>query len=70
LDQMVDGKPDAQEGRFRQQAVVNGVANAPGVEWAANNKIQVGAAVADATTGRNQDEDQVITVVAIYKMNQ
>jgi prepilin-type N-terminal cleavage/methylation domain-containing protein len=70
LDQMVDGKPDAQEGRFRQQAVVNGVANAPGVEWAANNQLQVGAAVINATAGRNQDEDQVITVVAIYKMNQ
>lgn len=70
LDQMIDGKPDAQEGRFRLQGVVNGTANAPGVQWTGNNQHQVGAAAPDATTGRNQDEDQVMTVVAVYKMNQ
>jgi prepilin-type N-terminal cleavage/methylation domain-containing protein len=70
LDQMIDGKPDAQEGRFRQQGVGNGTANAPGVQWAANNQIEMGAKAADATTGRNQDEDQVMTVVGVYKMNQ
>jgi hypothetical protein len=70
LDQMIDGKPDAQEGRFRLLGVANGAANAPGVQWAANNQHQVGAAAPDATTGRNQDEDQVMTVVGVYKMNQ
>lgn len=69
LDQMIDGKPDAQEGRFRQQGVANGIANAPGVEWAANNQIQMTGAPS-STVGRNRDEDQVITVVAVYKMNQ
>lgn len=70
LDQMIDGKPDAQEGRFRQQGVINGTANAPGVEWAANNQNQMTFGTPNALTGRNQDEDQVITVVAVYKMNQ
>ncbi|KQM70132.1 prepilin-type N-terminal cleavage/methylation domain-containing protein [Xylophilus sp. Leaf220] len=71
LDQMVDGKPDAQEGRFRQQGVANGVANTAGVEWAANNTFEDGAAAPGANVaGRTQDEDQVIRLVAIYKMNQ
>lgn len=71
LDQMIDGKPDAQEGRFRQQAVENGTPNGAGVEWSANNTFQDGATgTAAATAGRTQDEDQVIRMVAIYKMNQ
>ena len=32
LDQMIDGKPDAQEGMFRLAGIGNGTANAPGVE--------------------------------------
>ncbi|BEU94467.1 prepilin-type N-terminal cleavage/methylation domain-containing protein [Acidovorax sp. DW039] len=70
LDQMIDGKPDAQEGRFRQMNVENGTPNGPGAQWAANNQIEMGAKTADATSGRNHDEDQVMTVVGIYKMNQ
>ena len=71
LDQMIDGKPDAQEGRFRQQGISNGTANTAGVEWEANNTYQDGVKDAAATTaGRTQDEDQVIRMVAIYKMNQ
>ena len=71
LDQMIDGKPDAQEGRFRQQGVANGTANAAGVEWSANNTYQDGATdTAAGQAGRTQDEDQVIRMVAIYKMNQ
>ena len=72
LDQMIDGKPDAQEGMFRQSTVVNGTAGAPGVEWAANNTNAQGAtgtATAGAVNTR-LDEDQVLTVVAHYKMNQ
>lgn len=68
LDQMVDGKPDAREGRFRQQNVDNGDANEPGVEWAGDNTHDYHADVTAA--GRKFDEDQVKTVVAIYKMNQ
>ncbi|WP_334189541.1 type IV pilin protein [Noviherbaspirillum sp.] len=67
IDQMIDGKADSQEGMFRQQGVANGTPNAPGIEWNTNNTVAQGAA-ANAPTGR--DEDQVITVVAHYKMNQ
>ena len=71
LDQMIDGKPDAQEGRFRQQGVANGTPNGAGVEWSANNTYQDGATGTVANVaGRTQDEDQVIRMVAIYKMNQ
>lgn len=70
LDQMIDGKPDAQEGRFRQQGIANGTPNAAGVQWEANNTYQDGAAGTANDAGRTQDEDQVIRMVAIYKMNQ
>lgn len=71
LDQMIDGKPDAQEGRFRQLNVSNGTANAPGVQWAANNTYKQGATTTTAVvTGAQLDEDQVVRVVAIYKMNE
>lgn len=71
IDQMIDGKPDAQEGRFRQYGIANGTPNAPGVEWGANNTYHMGATGATGTTdGRKQDEDQVITVAGVLKMNQ
>ncbi|WP_066261020.1 type II secretion system protein [Hydrogenophaga flava] len=71
LDQMVDGKPDAQEGRFRKQAIANGVANGPGVQWNRTNDDSIASTV-DAGSGDDTrlDENQVATVVAIYKMNQ
>ncbi len=78
LDQMIDGKPDAREGRFRQQGITNDVnsagtgttaVNGPGSEWHANNRQEQGSAAAGGG-GRTLDEDQVATVVAIYKMNQ
>ena len=67
LDQMIDGKADAQEGLFRQEAVANGTANAPGVEWNVTNQQKYGDAIG---TVSNLDEDQVATVIAHYKMNQ
>ena len=70
LDQMVDGKPDAQEGRFRLQGVANGVANAPGVQWNRTNDDSIAGGAGAAGNNRQFDEDQVATVVAIYKMNQ
>jgi prepilin-type N-terminal cleavage/methylation domain-containing protein len=71
LDQMIDGKPDAREGMFRQQSVDNGTGNVAGVEWNTNNTVQYGAgSIAPTGKGRERDEDQVETVVAIYKMNQ
>jgi prepilin-type N-terminal cleavage/methylation domain-containing protein len=68
LDQITDGKPDAQEGRFRLQGIANGTANAPGVQWNRTNDDSIGS----GATGDNRrfDEDQVATVVAVYKMNQ
>jgi len=75
LDSMIDGKPDAIEGLFREQnpnpntSTTTGIA---GVEWAANNTFSTserGNASA-VGAGRNMDEDQVILVTAMYKMNQ
>jgi prepilin-type N-terminal cleavage/methylation domain-containing protein len=74
LDQMIDGKPDAREGRFRMQGILNNQAaaggaaapvNGPGLEWTVSNRDQIGA-----TNNRSFDEDQVAIVTAIYRMNQ
>ena len=73
IDQMVDGKPDAREGRFRQYGVTQTAteANAPGIEWTVNNTQQIGATTTGGRTkGRSLDEDQVITVAGVLKMNQ
>ena len=71
LLQMIDGKPAAQEGRFRLRGVANGTPNGPGVEWSANNTYGRGAgATTAAGAGNTRDEEQVITLTAIYKMNQ
>lgn len=71
LDQMIDGKADAREGLFRQEGVANGTPGGPGIEWSANNTYKAGASGATGTgTGTNLDENQIITVVANYKMNQ
>lgn len=67
LDQMIDGKPDAQEGIFRREGVANGTAGGPGIAWEATNTDRQGGV---AGNNSNLDEDQVITVVANYKMNQ
>ncbi len=69
LDQMIDGKPDEREGRFRRQGVRNNAGgtnpNAPGQEWQASNRDQIGT-----TNDRAFDEDQIAIVTAIYRMNQ
>lgn len=65
LDQMIDGKPDAREGMFRQEGVAQGTPGGPGIEWNSDNRVTYGTTVAN-----NRDEDQVATVVAHYKMNQ
>ncbi|MDX1351753.1 MAG: prepilin-type N-terminal cleavage/methylation domain-containing protein [Thiomicrorhabdus sp.] len=70
LDQMIDGKADAQEGVFRQQGIANGTIGTAGVEWGGNNTQNTTATGGATTAGANLDEDQVITVVAHYKMNQ
>ncbi len=70
LDQMIDGKPDEREGRFRREGVLNNAGggagpNSPGQEWQASNRDQIGTA-----NNRAFDEDQIAIVTAIYKMNQ
>ena len=65
LDGMIDGKPDAREGMFRQQSVANGMgAGVPGVVWDAENTDEFTA------DDSNRDEDQIRVVTAHYKMNQ
>jgi prepilin-type N-terminal cleavage/methylation domain-containing protein len=66
LDQMIDGKPDASEGFFRQQDVVAVSEGIPGLEWQGDNTLEFNGGGA----GAEGDEIQVITVVAHYKMNQ
>ncbi|MBT9549779.1 MAG: prepilin-type N-terminal cleavage/methylation domain-containing protein [Hydrogenophaga sp.] len=70
LDQITDGKPDAQEGRFRLQGIANGTANAPGVQWNRTNDDSIASVAGAAGDNTRLDEDQVVTVVAVYKMNQ
>ena len=77
LDQMIDGKPDSIEGRFRQQdnALNESESNTsqqPGVEWAANNTFKADEEVnAEAKTeGDNQDENRVILLTAHWAMDQ
>ncbi len=76
LDQIIDGKPDAREGMFRQEAIKNATSGAAGVEWGVNNTqgnvigTAASAAGTGTTAGSNLDENQVQTVVAQYKMNQ
>lgn len=70
LDQMIDGKPDAQEGMFRMAGVGNGTPNGPGVEWTGNNNFKYGAAGSATGAGTKLDEDQVMVLTAHYKMNQ
>lgn len=71
LDQMIDGKPDAREGLFRQQGITNDTSGVPGTEWTSNNTHEFTSTTQGAqNTGANLDEDQVAIVVAHYKMNQ
>jgi hypothetical protein len=70
LDQEIDGKVDAGEGSFRQQAVVITTANLPGVDWNTDNRVAFGGGQVTPGNATAFDESQVVTVVAIYKMNQ
>jgi prepilin-type N-terminal cleavage/methylation domain-containing protein len=73
LDQMIDGKPDAQNGAFRQETVAQratGTTTVGGVEWVGNNTNKQGETGAAGTTGTADDNSQVLTLVATYKMNQ
>lgn len=76
FDQSVDGKPDALEGRFRQQNNANNNTEAssqrPGSEWGSNNTFaqsESGATSAQGA-GRNKDEDRISLVTAHWVMDQ
>ena len=85
MDQVIDGKPDSREGRFRIQgrgAHANGTdANAPGTAWEANNTIASSIQTNDAATGagtpgaatatgRQYDEDRVVLLTAHWIMEE
>ncbi|MGA8259954.1 MAG: prepilin-type N-terminal cleavage/methylation domain-containing protein [Arenicellales bacterium] len=75
LDEMIDGKPDAREGMFRQQDSSSntlGSHGIPGNEWGANDTFKQGEE-SQATAigvGAARDEDRLVLVTAHYKMNQ
>ena len=75
LDQLIDGKPDALEGRFRQQdARLNSAEPShqqPGHEWGANNTYANSQTATTATgVGRDRDEDRVVLLTAQWIMSQ
>jgi prepilin-type N-terminal cleavage/methylation domain-containing protein len=76
LDQLIDGKADALEGRFRQQdSRLNSSepsSQRPGREWSANNTIGIseGAFQSAEATGLNRDEDRIVLLTAHWIMNQ
>ncbi len=82
LDQLIDGKADSREGRFRiQNATLNTAghfANAPGGQWEANNTQGFAEAnstgpnnpAAGTTNGRTLDEDRVVLLTAHWAMDQ
>ncbi|MFK5986065.1 MAG: prepilin-type N-terminal cleavage/methylation domain-containing protein [Pseudomonadota bacterium] len=74
LDQMIDGKPDALEGRFRQQnsSTSGGESNQQaGYEWQANNTFAYGEKNPSANIrGKNQDENRIILMTAHWIMDQ
>ncbi|NKN32391.1 type II secretion system protein [Marichromatium bheemlicum] len=72
LDQMIDGQADACEGVFRQEGLTGCATDrTPSKEWQGANTFAYGEAPTnDDDLGARQDEDQIMTVVAHYKMNQ
>jgi prepilin-type N-terminal cleavage/methylation domain-containing protein len=82
FDQLIDGKPDAREGRFRIQNstlnVTGHLGNAPGDLWAGNNTIGRSEAAPTAgpaggraeANGRTLDEDRVVLITAHWAMDQ
>lgn len=75
LDQLVDGKADATEGRFRiQDATLNSnnsdPRQRPGAEWSANNTYAHGESSPSADgTGNNQNENRVMLLTAHWAMD-
>jgi hypothetical protein len=76
MDQLIDGKADALEGRFRQQdSRLNSEepsSQRPGREWSANNTYSMNDAASQAADrqGSNRDEDRVVLLTAQWIMDQ
>jgi len=75
MDQMIDGKPDALEGRFRQQnAAANSLQTSsqiPGYEWNTNNTYSAHELQsASHGTGLTHDEDRAMLLTAHWVMEQ
>lgn len=68
LDAAIDGRPDARFGLFREADVLDDPSGSVGgtasLEWSEDNRVSFGGAV------NNRDEDQVVVVTAVYRMNQ
>ena len=76
MDRAIDGQADAQEGRFRQDRGADAGRTdrtEAGGEWEADNTFAMGESETGNTPegglGGAQDDDQVITVTAHYKMD-
>lgn len=82
LDQLIDGKPDARQGRFRIQNSASNTTdprgNAPGDQWQGNNTFSqaqaasVGPANPGAATGtgQNLDENRIVLLTAQWIMEE
>ncbi len=78
LDQSVDGKADALEGRFRQQNITlnseQRSSQMPGHEYLANNTYSLNgrdpSQLLGRGTGENLDEDRVVLITAHWQMDQ
>lgn len=76
LDQLIDGKADALEGRFRQQDsrlnTEEPSSQQPGREWSANNTYAQDDAANQTADGQgsNRDEDRVVLLTAQWIMDQ
>lgn len=76
MDQLIDGKPDALEGRFRIQNSAGNdsepTSQQPGIQWEANNTYAWSEASSQTATGkgRNKDEDRITLLTAHWIMDQ
>lgn len=68
LDAAIDGRPDARFGLFREANNLNdptgSVDGTASLEWSRDNRVNFSGAAT------NRDEDQVVVVTAVYRMNQ
>lgn len=76
FDQTIDGKPDALEGRFREQNMNSNDTepsnNTPGIQWGSNNTYAQSehGATTSVGAGRRKDEDRISLVTANWVMDQ